>query len=86
MSLQLVLQLGIAGLLLFVGVCLGVKAQPRLESPIVLATRLLAVAAAALLFFLSVAESVGLGPSVDSTCRWVAFRAQRLMETWISLL
>ena len=86
MSLQLVLQLGIAGLLLFVGVCLGIKAQPRLESPIALGTRLLAIAAAAVLFFLAVAESVGLGPSVNSTFRSIAFQAERLMETWISLL
>ena len=86
MSLQLVLQLGIAGLLLFVGVGLGIKARPRLESPMVLATRLLAVAAAAFLFLLFVAESVGLGPSVNGAFHWIVFRAQRLMETWISLL
>lgn len=52
----------------------------------VLATRLLAVAAAALLFFLFVAQGFGLGPSVDGTFRWIAFRAQRLMDTWVSLL
>ena len=86
MSLRLVLQLGLAGLLLFVGVCLGIKARPRLESRIVLATRLLAVAAAALLFMLFVAESVGLDAAVDGAFRWIALRAQRLVETWISLL
>ena len=86
MSLQLVLQLGIAGLLLFVGVCLGVKARPRLESPTVLTTRIVAVALAALLFLLFVAQSVGLGPSVDATFHWIAFRAQRLMDTWMSFL
>jgi len=51
-----------------------------------LATRLLVVPAAALLFFLFVAESFGLGPSADRTFRWIASRAQRLMDTWISLL
>jgi len=71
---------------LFVGVCLGLQARPRLESRMVLATRLLAVSAAALLFFLFVAESIGLGPSVDGTFRWIAFRAQRLIDTWGSLL
>jgi len=86
MSLQLVLQLGLAGLLLFVGVCLGLQARPRLESRLVLVARLLAVSAAALLFFLFIAESVGLGPSVDSAFRWIAFRAQGLVDAWGSLL
>ena len=86
MSLQLLLQLAIAGLLLFVGVCLGAKARPRLESPVILATRLAAITLAALLFLLFIAESVGLGPTVDAAYRWAAFRAERLVDSWGSLL
>ncbi len=86
MSLQLFLQLAIAGLLLFVGVCLGLKARPRLESPAVLTTRLLSIGLAALLFLLFVAQGVGLGPTVDAAYRWLAFRAERLIDSWASLL
>jgi hypothetical protein len=57
-----------------------------MESPLILAARIIAVAAAAVLFLLFVAESVGLGPTVYATFHWIAFRAHRLVDTWISLV
>lgn len=86
MSAQLVVQLGLAGVLLFIGVCLGVRARTRLESPLVCATRIAAVALAAFLFLAYVAENVGCGFLLHRGFQWLALRARWLLETCGSLL
>jgi hypothetical protein len=85
MSYQLLVQLGLAGALLFVGVCLGVRAQPRLESPVAFAMRIAAVALSAFLFAAYVAESVGCGFLLERGFRWIAVRAHWLVEMCVSL-
>jgi hypothetical protein len=85
MSPRLFVQLGLAGILLFLGVSLSLKPRPRLESPIALVTRLAAIFAAAALFLLYIAESLGIVLSLDRAFHWFAIRARRLVQTWISL-
>ena len=80
MSLCLLCQLGIAGLLLFVGVSLGLSARPRLENPFSRFTRIFAIALSACLFVLYVTETVGSGLTLETACDWIALRAHRLVE------
>ena len=85
MSLTLVCQLGVAAALLVVGVCLGIPSRPRVERPLQWTVRFASIGLAALLFFMYVGESVGMGPSFDTASQWVVLRAQRLWETGTSL-
>ena len=86
MSLTLVYQLGVAAALLVIGVCLGIKPRPRVESRMHWVVRFTSIGLAALLFFMYVAESAGFGPSLDTAFQWVLLRAQRLWDTGTSLL
>ena len=85
MSLRFFYELGLAGILLFIGVSLGVKARPRLESPLALATRFSAVGLAAAFFLLYVAPAVGLSLSLKTVLDWIAARAERLVQTCLAL-
>ena len=86
MSLQLLVYPGLAGLLFFVAVSLGNKAEPKWESPIVAIARTTAVTLAGIMFLLYVAEASGLGPSPDAVFRWLANRAQQFVDARVSAL
>ena len=86
MALTLVCQLGVAAALLVLGVCLGIKPRPQVESPLHWLVRFVSIGLAAVLFLLYVGESVGVGPSLETAFHWVATRAERIWETGTSLL
>jgi hypothetical protein len=74
------IQLGVAGLLLFIGVCLGSRTQPQREGPLTFVGRMGTFALAAVFFFSFVAQSVGFDFSVDRAADWLVDAARRLVE------
>jgi hypothetical protein len=86
MALNLLCQLGVAAALLVLGVCLGLRQRPRVESPLHVFVRVLCIGLAVIIFLLFVGESTGLGPSLATAFDWVATRAGRLWDAGASLL
>jgi hypothetical protein len=80
MSMKAFIQLGIAGLLLFMGVCLGSRTHPQREGPLTFVGRMGTFALAALFFFSFVAQSMGFDFSVDRAADWIVEAARRLVE------
>ena len=80
MLMRAFIQLGVAGLLLFIGVCLGSRTQPQRESPLTFVGRMGTFALAAVFFFSFVAQSVGFDFSVDRAADWLVDAARRLVE------
>ncbi len=86
MALTVVCQLGMAAALLFIGVCLGMRSRPRVESSMHRAMRFTSIGLAVLLFILYVGESAGFGPSLGTAAEWVILRLQHIWQTGTSLL
>lgn len=85
MSLQLLFKIGLAGVLLSIAAYLGLKVRPGLESPIVLAARVMAFGVVAVIWLLCVAENLQAGPSPEAFMEAIATRIRTSVDSWLSL-
>jgi len=86
MSLQFLISLGLASLLLFIGVCPSMKARLGVEGLIALTIRITALTAAAFIFLSCFAQSVGCSLTLNMVLDTVASWVKHWVGIWLPRL